>query len=434
MASELDNDMDGLPGESLPPGQDPAPLRKASQKSGTKRKLSQIYDPRVDLMQKQLEDMRKTMDIMAAAQQRLLETQAPQRIYHHPDSVSLAASGNLDKTNSSGCGSSARVEDYEDPDEDLGEAPIEMCDFSLEALLIRAAAAAGLPAPPSPPRASALDRCPGRQGRTLLPVYGDFVARLQESWAQPREATAPRSALSALHGASEHGLDGVSQVGPSFALLAGASTSGRVVRHPNKKCRATDGLVVKSYQSTAMASRLANTNALLLVYLEGLIRDLESKSLADLLPEMTKVMDTVIQGASAQAKALGSAMAQLTMARRHIWLSQTGLDEAEQAAVMGASISPGQVFGAAAEAALDEAQKVRLRSQSIRRQRSFRPVSRIASERRVSIQRPDSVGQSSSQDLRGGRQTSFQQQGRPRPRPRSRERGGRGVPKSTQRP
>ncbi|XP_037832808.1 uncharacterized protein LOC108247140 [Kryptolebias marmoratus] len=307
MASEPDNDhMDDVTGESLPPAQDPALPCKALQKSGGKRTLSQVYDPRVDLMQKQLEEMRKTMDIMAAAQQRLLENQAPQRTYHHPDAVSLAASGNLDKTNSSGCGSSALLDGFEDPDEDLGECLAEACDFSLEALLVRAAAAAGLPAPPSPPRASALDRGPGRHGHTLLPVYGDFVARLQESWAQPKEATAPRSALSVLHGAAEHGLDGVSRIGPSFALLAGAFPTGKVARHPNKKCRATDGLVVKSYQSAAMASRLANTNALLLVYLEGLIRDLESKSLTDLLPEMTKVMDTVIQGASAQAKVLAS--------------------------------------------------------------------------------------------------------------------------------
>lgn len=53
-----------------------------------------------------------------------------------------------------------------------------------------------------------------------------------------------------------------------------------------------------------MASRLANTNALLMVYLEGLIQDLESKSPAKLLPEMTKVVDTVIQGACAQARVL----------------------------------------------------------------------------------------------------------------------------------
>lgn len=189
------------------------------------------------------------------------------------------------------------------------------------------------------------------------------------------------SALGALHGAAEHRLDGILEIGPTFALLAGASPSGRAARHPNKKCRTTDGLVMKAFQSVAAASRLANTTALLLVYLEGMIRDLESKSLTELLPGMTTVVDTVIQDASTQATALGNSLAQLTMARRHIWLSQSGLSDAERAAVMGASVSPSQVFGPAPEAALEEAQKARLRTQSFRQQGLSKAAPQAAPER-----------------------------------------------------
>ncbi|KAK0133476.1 hypothetical protein N1851_031000 [Merluccius polli] len=234
----------------------------------------------------------------------------------------------------------------------------ESSDLSTGSLFARAAAAAGLPPLSSPPKASALDRDPGSQRQALLPVYLDFVTRLQKSWAHPKEATAARSALSILEGAAEHGLDGVSKVGTTFALLAGAPpTSNRATRHPNKKCRTNDGLVAKAYQSIAMASRLANTNALLLVYLESLIRDLESKGSADHLPEMIKVVDTVIQGASSQARVLGNSMAQLNMAWRHVWLSQSGLSDVDKAAVLEAAITPGDVFGPKAETALDEAQK-----------------------------------------------------------------------------
>lgn len=76
------------------------------------------------------------------------------------DTVSLGASGNLDKTNGSGCGSSGQV---------------------------------------------------------------DFFGFCQTlSWAQPREASAAYNALSTLRSAEEHSLGGVTKVGPTFALLAEA--------------------------------------------------------------------------------------------------------------------------------------------------------------------------------------------------------------------
>ncbi len=83
-----------------------------------------------------------------------------------------------------------------------------------------------------------------------------------------------------------------------------------------------------AYQSTAMASRLTNTNTFLLVYLEGLIHDLKSKNPTDLLPETVKVVD-MVQGASAQARVLGNSLAQLTMAQHHFWWSQSGLPDSD---------------------------------------------------------------------------------------------------------
>ncbi|KAK7898545.1 hypothetical protein WMY93_019398 [Mugilogobius chulae] len=437
MASGVDSDHVDVSLSSRRDSESPPPSKEPRKSSG-KRKRECAYDPRVDDLQSKMEAMHKTMETMAATQQRLLEAQAPRRGGFHPDAVSLAASGNLDKTDSSGCGSSALLDDFGEQDvlvdDTVGEGLLsEAGDFSVASLLARAAATAGLPALPTPPKASALDRGLGRQSHALLPVYPDFVSRLQESWARPREATLPRSALAMLHDATDQGLDGILQVGPSFALLAGASPSGRVTRHPNRKCRATDGFVAKAYQSAAMAARLANTTALLLVYLEGLIRDLDSKNPSDLLPEMSNIMDTVIQGASVQAKVLGNTMAHLTMARRHVWLSQTALSEAEHSAVLGASISPGQVFGPAAETALDEAQKMRMRSQSMRHQGLLKSGPQPAQDRRGGPQRPQAMGQGSSRDFRSGRQVPLPRQSRNRTYPRSRERGARGQPGPAQR-
>ncbi|CAL8353345.1 unnamed protein product [Merluccius merluccius] len=358
MASPDGNKDYSGPDEGMSPGQKPVPLSSGAPAGGKKackkRKWTEpdcFNDPRVD--QQQLGEMHKTIEYMAANQHRLLDLprQTPLGVPPHP-AVSIYASNNLDKTNRSGCGSVRQLDVYGDDDEfdtdsQMDKGCPESSDLSTGSLLAQAAAAAGLP-PPSPPKASALDRNLGSQRQALLPVYPDFVTRLQKSWAHPKEATAARSALSILEGAAEHGLDGVSKVGKTFALLAGAPpTSNRVTRHPNKKCRTTDGLVAKAYQSIAMASRLANTNTLLLVYLESLIRDLESKGSADHLPEMIKVVDTVIQGASSQARVLGCCP--------------------------GGCYYPWRRVRAKAEAALDEAQKVRLRTQSIHRPGQSRP-------------------------------------------------------------
>lgn len=92
--------------------------------------------------------------------------------------------------------------------------------------------------------------------------------------------TSLHSALSVLNDAMEHGLDSAIKVSPTFALLAGAAlTIIKAAHHPNKKC---------------CTSRLMSTNSLLLVYLEGLVWYMESKNPAQLLPEMSRVVDTMI--------------------------------------------------------------------------------------------------------------------------------------------
>ena len=150
-------------------------------------------------MKQKLGEMRKTIEYMAANQHRLLDLprQTPLGVPPHPDAVSLSASNNLDKTNSSGCGSVRQLDVYGDDDEfdtdsQMDKVCPESSDLLTGSLFARAAAAAGLPPPSLPPKASALDRDPGSQRQALLPVYPDFVTRLQKSWAHPKEATAAR--------------------------------------------------------------------------------------------------------------------------------------------------------------------------------------------------------------------------------------------------
>lgn len=85
---------------TLPPGQGPVPTSPdvlAGRKKTWKRKWaeqSQLCDLRLDLMQKQLEEMHKTIDCMVTHQQHLLDVshQAPPFLHPHSDVLSLTAS------------------------------------------------------------------------------------------------------------------------------------------------------------------------------------------------------------------------------------------------------------------------------------------------------------------------------------------------------
>ena len=70
------------------------------------------------------------------------------------------------------------------------------------------------------------------------------------------------------------------RVGPTFAMLAGATVRvGCEASHPNGK--ATDGRLCKAYNASAIVARLACSNSLLLVYLEGLLQVLSSTAPAE---------------------------------------------------------------------------------------------------------------------------------------------------------
>lgn len=90
----------------------PSPQSSVHKKRIKKQKWaeqSQLRDPRVDPMQRQLEEIRKTIDYMAARQQCLLDVSHQSPPFRHFGVVSLTASDNLDKTDSSCGGSSGQL-------------------------------------------------------------------------------------------------------------------------------------------------------------------------------------------------------------------------------------------------------------------------------------------------------------------------------------
>ena len=227
----------------------------------------------------------------------------------HPDELSLAVSGALEARESP---------QSSDLESDLGHeasrtsesAPL---DPSVRAIVARAAERARLQPSAPPPPPSVFDRDLRRRGHSEgLPVFPDFMSELLSSWGAPSRASLPRTHLANLEGAAAYGVATAPRVGPTFAMLAGATVRvGCEASHPNSHCRATDGRLCKAYNASAIVARLACSNSLLLVYLEGLLQDLSSTAPAEgpgAVVEMLRVVDILIGGARDQARALGQAM------------------------------------------------------------------------------------------------------------------------------
>ena len=228
-------------------------------------------------------------------------------------------------------------------------------DPSVRAIVARAAEHAHLQPSALPPPPSVFDRDLRHRGRSEgLPVFPDFMSELWSSWLG---TTTTRTHLANLEGAAAYGVATAPRVGPTFAMLAGAMVRvGCEASHPNRRCRATDGRLCKAYNASAMVARLACSNSLLLVYLEGLLQDLSSTAPAEgseAVVEMLRVVDILICGARDQAQALGQAIASLVQARCQVWLAQSKLTP--------------QVFGPPSEAALEQSRKTRELMHSVQR-------------------------------------------------------------------
>lgn len=78
-------------------------------------------------------------------------------------------------------------------------------------------------------------------------------------------------------------------------MLAGATArAGKDAIHPSKHCRVVDSQLRKAYHASALSARLACTNSLLLVYLEGILQDLSSTLTSEDIPEASWVVDMLI--------------------------------------------------------------------------------------------------------------------------------------------
>ncbi|CAJ1053401.1 LOW QUALITY PROTEIN: uncharacterized protein LOC111651958 [Xyrichtys novacula] len=146
-------------------------------------------------------------------------------------------------------------------------------------------------------------------------------------------------------------------MGPHFCFAV--ARAGRDATHPNRRCRATDNQLRRAYHASALSTRLACTDSLLLLYLEGLRQDLASEAPSDEMAEMLHVADMLLRVTSAQARALGQSMASMVQALRKVWLSQSNLSHQDYIAVVVAPVVPGEVSGLPCEVAFKQSHRTR---------------------------------------------------------------------------
>ena len=264
----------GLPSEEISSGQagwrpdDFERAREPQQRPSGRKRSQKRKHVQIHQLQQQVQDMQDTLQgLLQSPDQPDGFLEGPGRAAKrpcHPDELSLAVSGALEE---------------ELLESDLGDeaswtsesAPL---DPSVRAIVARAAERVRLKPSAPPPPPSVFDRDLRRRGHSEgLPVFPDFMSELS-SWGAPSRASLPRTHLAKLEGAVAYGVATAPRVGPTFAMLAGATVRvGCEASHPDSRCRATDGRLCKAYNASAMVARLACSNSLLLVYLEGLLHD-----------------------------------------------------------------------------------------------------------------------------------------------------------------
>ncbi|KAL2077918.1 hypothetical protein ACEWY4_025603 [Coilia grayii] len=136
---------------------------------------------------------------------------------------------------------------------------------------------------------------------------------------------------------------------PSVAALV--LSPGKALRPdarcPRPQCRLTDDLIVKSYDTAARMGRIGNSMSHLLLAMSQTLQG------ADLDPSVRDLSDTSLQAFAFMTRELGRLMSSLTLARRQIWLAQSPLLEPYRKALRCRPVVPGELFGPAAQQALE---------------------------------------------------------------------------------
>ena len=165
-----------------------------------------------------------------------------------------------------------------------------------------------------------------------------------------------------------YGLDRMPTIEPALAalILSPDEALKPDARCPRPQCR----LIVESYDAAAWAARIGNSLSHLTLAMSETLQSSEAEQ------EVQDLSEASLQAFAYMSKELGRLMSSLMLARHQVWLAQSPLSEASRRAVRTLPVVPGQLFGVAAQQALERTLQVTQARQQFASLRRAPPRSR----------------------------------------------------------
>lgn len=215
-----------------------------------------------------------------------------------------------------------------------------------------------------------LCRLPMQSNDLAIPPCDDFIKMFTEALKEAGTSRMDRATrlLAAMAEPSATGLGPMPPVEPAVVSLVVSPDEALRTdpRCPSPECRRTDNLVCRAYNTQATMGRVLNTMAHVLLALQTTIQPSSDAA-------MSELVDTALQGIGALAKQCGKSMGLLLQARRQIWVAQSPLPDAARNVLRQLPLAPGQLFGPAAQEALNRRQLAsETRSQHVKPRAAFK--------------------------------------------------------------
>ncbi|XDV32563.1 hypothetical protein PO909_003350 [Leuciscus waleckii] len=195
----------------------------------------------------------------------------------------------------------------------------------------------------------------GRQAeapRRPAPFFSEVHEELTRSWRSPYSARAHAQGtqlLTTVEGAEKLGYTRLPPVEDAIAAHLASSPGWKTAQLPSRPCRATAHIAEKAYTSAGHAASALHTMAILQVFQTRLLGSLdEGNPDPELLRKLRTAADLALAASKKVAQGIGRNMGSLVALHRHLWLTLSGMRDADKRQFLDAPVSPTGLFGGVA--------------------------------------------------------------------------------------
>lgn len=185
------------------------------------------------------------------------------------------------------------------------------------------------------------------------PFFSEVHEELTRSWRSPYSARAHAQGtqlLTTVEGAEKLGYARPPPVEDAIAAHLASSPGWKTASLPSKPCRATAHIAEKAYISAGHAASALHTMAILQVFQTRLLGSLDEGSPdPESLRKLRTAADLALAASKKIAQGIGRNMSSLVVLHRHLWLTLSGMRDAEKRQFLDAPVSPTGLFGVAVE-------------------------------------------------------------------------------------